>query len=243
MSGSGSLLYQPKNPFRYGKEFNFDMFNFFPIPTLIVNPDTLILYTNSAHEKLTDFPSTEIIGKKFPYPWWTPTQAQLVISFGAEKVLKKFKNAVEVSFRKKTGTQFIAITYITPVKRNKKVLFYIINYFDITKLRVIEDAVAHIQRSLATVTLEKKDESILFGLTQRQIEVLQLLAYGYSNAAIAKRLDVTVKAVESHISTIYQELYISDDLELHSRVKAALLYFSKWDNVKIEPQVRLKALL
>jgi DNA-binding NarL/FixJ family response regulator len=62
------------------------------------------------------------------------------------------------------------------------------------------------------------------GLTRRQVDVLSLIAEGFSNAGIASRLFLSEKSVENHVSRIFQQLGISADQERHSRVNAALRY-------------------
>ncbi len=47
------------------------------------------------------------------------------------------------------------------------------------------------------------------GLTAREVEVLSLLARGYSNKAIAKRLFITPKTVSSHVEHIYSKIDVS----------------------------------
>lgn len=47
------------------------------------------------------------------------------------------------------------------------------------------------------------------GLTRREVEVLSLLARGYSNKEIAKRLFVTPKTVSSHVEHIYTKIGVS----------------------------------
>ena len=60
-------------------------------------------------------------------------------------------------------------------------------------------------------------------LTGRQREVLDLLAQGYTNKAIAERLNLTEKSVENHLSRVYLALGIdATDREVHARVQAAL---------------------
>src|SRR4030042_6963222 len=61
-------------------------------------------------------------------------------------------------------------------------------------------------------------------LNQRAQEVLELLAQGYSNTAIAQLLNLSRKSVETYINTIYQELHLSHEQDIHARVKATLLY-------------------
>ncbi len=59
-------------------------------------------------------------------------------------------------------------------------------------------------------------------LTPRELEVLQLMAEGRSNTAIAARLVVTDKAVEKHVSNIFAKLGLPPDTEGHRRVLAVL---------------------
>ena len=63
-------------------------------------------------------------------------------------------------------------------------------------------------------------------LTPRQLEVLALMAQGYSNAAVGLKLDVSIKTVENVINAVYQTLSISTQEKIHPRVKAALGRFS-----------------
>lgn len=70
-----------------------------------------------------------------------------------------------------------------------------------------------------------REDGPLSRLTPRQREVLELLASGFTNAAIADRLRVSLKAVENQINVLYQELGIDrSNRFLQPRVKAVLLY-------------------
>jgi len=73
-------------------------------------------------------------------------------------------------------------------------------------------------------SLRPKQDSTLGKLTARQHEVLELIAQGYNNLAIAERLGISKKSVETYINNIYQELQLSDEPDIHARVKATLLY-------------------
>jgi DNA-binding NarL/FixJ family response regulator len=61
-------------------------------------------------------------------------------------------------------------------------------------------------------------------LTQREREVLGLMAEGKSNGAIAKTLVVTDGAVEKHVKNIFTKLDLPPDEEQHRRVLAVLTY-------------------
>ncbi|MDN5859266.1 MAG: response regulator transcription factor [Pseudonocardia sp.] len=63
-------------------------------------------------------------------------------------------------------------------------------------------------------------------LTARQREVLGLIAEGRSNAAIARRLTISEKAVVAHTSHIYDQLDILPDEDDHRRVLAVVRYLA-----------------
>jgi DNA-binding NarL/FixJ family response regulator len=51
------------------------------------------------------------------------------------------------------------------------------------------------------------------GLTKREIEILQMVAEGYSNAQLAKMLWVTEQTVKFHLSNIYRKLDVANRTE------------------------------
>jgi len=61
-------------------------------------------------------------------------------------------------------------------------------------------------------------------LTPREREVLELMAEGLSNVAIAERLVVTERAIEKHVTSIFGKLRLGADSDLHRRVLAVLAY-------------------
>lgn len=70
-------------------------------------------------------------------------------------------------------------------------------------------------------------------LTPRQRDILELIAEGYTNAAIADQLGLTVKSVENQINGLYQTLYIDrEDRYVQPRVNAVLIYL---DSTKEKP--------
>jgi DNA-binding NarL/FixJ family response regulator len=73
----------------------------------------------------------------------------------------------------------------------------------------------------------RPDQSPLHQLTPREKEVLQLIAEGRNNAAIAAGLFLTERAVEKHINAIFSKLALSEEPDVHRRVKAALTYLSE----------------
>jgi DNA-binding NarL/FixJ family response regulator len=62
----------------------------------------------------------------------------------------------------------------------------------------------------------------LDGLTPREREVLQLVAEGLSNPAIADRLGITLRSTEKYVSSIFAKLDLPDTGTEHRRVLAVL---------------------
>jgi DNA-binding NarL/FixJ family response regulator len=61
-------------------------------------------------------------------------------------------------------------------------------------------------------------------LTPREREVLELMAEGRSNQAIAQRLVVSERAVEKHVTSIFGKLQLPAAAEDHRRVLAVLAF-------------------
>jgi DNA-binding NarL/FixJ family response regulator len=61
-------------------------------------------------------------------------------------------------------------------------------------------------------------------LTEKEREVLDLVAQGLSNASIAQHLGVTERTVETHTSRIFAKLGLEADPSTHRRVLAVLVH-------------------
>lgn len=70
----------------------------------------------------------------------------------------------------------------------------------------------------------QQEDDALAQLTPREREVLGLMAEGRTNAGIAKRLWLTEKTVESHVSSILGKLGLSQSADDHRRVLAVLTH-------------------
>ena len=70
----------------------------------------------------------------------------------------------------------------------------------------------------------RRRDDRLAGLTERDHEVLALMAEGRSNEAIARRLSVSERAVEKHVTSIFDKLGLPPAPEDHRRVLAVLTF-------------------
>ena len=70
----------------------------------------------------------------------------------------------------------------------------------------------------------RRRDDPLQDLTPREREVLELMAEGKSNQAIAERLVITLRAVEKHVTSIFSKLRLSATDQDHRRVLAVLTF-------------------
>jgi len=66
--------------------------------------------------------------------------------------------------------------------------------------------------------------SPLAQLTEREREVLGEMAQGRNNAAIARSLFLTERAIEKHINSLFHKLGLTQETEVHRRVMAVLTF-------------------
>jgi DNA-binding NarL/FixJ family response regulator len=84
--------------------------------------------------------------------------------------------------------------------------------------KVVEGLVARQQRMA---------RSPLAQLTDREREVLEQMAQGKNNAAIAKSLFLTERAIEKHINSLFHKLGLSEEKDVHRRVMAVLTFLQQ----------------
>jgi len=78
-------------------------------------------------------------------------------------------------------------------------------------------AIAILQKRKTKSTLTESQKSVIRSLTDREREILEMLAQGMSNKAIAAQLYLSVRTVEGHLANIYSQLGV------HSRTEAMLV--------------------
>jgi DNA-binding NarL/FixJ family response regulator len=102
----------------------------------------------------------------------------------------------------------------------------------VSDLAVLADALRRIGEGecvidptiVSRLVARKRQRGPLDRLTDREREVLALIAEGHSNAAIGQRLFLSPKTVESHISQIFVKLDLRESRDSHRRVLAVLTF-------------------
>ena len=77
---------------------------------------------------------------------------------------------------------------------------------------------------VATLLGRKRSPDPLAGLTDRERQVLALMAEGWSNQGIRQKLFLSGKTVETHIGAIFAKLGLLQADDEHRRVRAVLAY-------------------
>jgi DNA-binding NarL/FixJ family response regulator len=95
--------------------------------------------------------------------------------------------------------------------------------------RVAEGGTALDPEVVAQLVTRRRKGGPLGVLTQRELEVLGLMAEGKSNAGIAEALVLTVGAIEKHIASIFGKLRLAPSGGEHRRVLAVLAYLQEQD--------------
>ena len=96
----------------------------------------------------------------------------------------------------------------------------------ISAIKAVADGTAWLDPSIARLVLSnvRKQNSLVqenssannknaknvYGLTDREIEVLALIVEGLNNSQIAKRLVITLSTAKAHVHSILQKLYVTN---------------------------------
>ncbi|MCP2340236.1 LuxR C-terminal-related transcriptional regulator [Actinomadura rupiterrae] len=93
--------------------------------------------------------------------------------------------------------------------------------------RVASGGTAMDPEVVARLVARGRDDSPLGRLTPREREVMELMAQGRSNAAIAQQLVVTERAVTKHTANIFAKLDLAVSDDDNRRVLAVLAYLNQ----------------
>jgi PAS domain S-box-containing protein len=154
-------------------------------PLVVTGPDLAVLYVSDAVVALTGFSREELIGSRYPYPWWAEEDA--------EQREKTFIAAwrtgdpkAEIQIQRKDGGRRWIRTAASPVPGEKGEYFFLTSWTDITEIVSAREREAHLNRVLHAIrdvgrliTLESNANRLL-------LEACRLMTStnGYHNAWI-----------------------------------------------------------
>jgi DNA-binding NarL/FixJ family response regulator len=94
----------------------------------------------------------------------------------------------------------------------------------VTSLRAVREGETVLDPTIVDSLVGQGSGALLASLTPRDSEVLEQMAYGLSNTAIAAELNISVKAVEKGITAIFAKLGPFEPGMVDRRVSASLAY-------------------
>ena len=89
---------------------------------------------------------------------------------------------------------------------------------------LVEALEASLTNSATSLRALQQEDSPLSQLTATQIDILRLIALGWSNAEIAEQRGSTQRSVEQMVHKIFRALGVKDDPRKNARVEAVKLY-------------------
>jgi DNA-binding NarL/FixJ family response regulator len=92
--------------------------------------------------------------------------------------------------------------------------------------RVAQGGSALDPKVVASLVSARGEDRHLAELTEREREVLELMAEGLTNAGIAKRLHLSERTVEAHVRHVLTKLDLPESEDGHRRVLAVLAHLS-----------------
>lgn len=101
----------------------------------------------------------------------------------------------------------------------------------VAAVRTVSAGDTYLQHSLATRLAlggKQKTDHRVADITQRELEILILVARGHNNPGIARQLSISTKTVANHLSLLKNKLQASSSLELlHIAVDAGLVQYGR----------------
>jgi len=91
-------------------------------------------------------------------------------------------------------------------------------------LRELRTGQSVLDPSIVDALVHRRDVTTIDDLTPREVDVLELIAQGMSNRAVADELHLSVKGIEKHVTTIFRKLTLTEQTLIDRRVTAALTF-------------------
>lgn len=225
---------QAEKALRESEEFGTTLLSNSPNPIMVVNPDTSIRYVNPAFERLTGFSSAELVGRKFPYPWWMEND-RYKNATALQKDMSRKARRQEGPFRKKNGEIFWVGRAYVPVKADGKLKYHLLNWIDITEQKQLRE---NMQFYIGQVTKVQEEERRRIA-RELHDDTIQALSVLYSDIDEVKMMEeqLPVKAI-SQLAQIQASLHrVIEDVRCFSHeLRPGLL-----DRLGLIPSIELLA--
>jgi DNA-binding NarL/FixJ family response regulator len=91
-------------------------------------------------------------------------------------------------------------------------------------LREVRAGQSVLSPTIVDSLVHRSNRSTVYDLTVRELDILQHVAHGLSNRAIAAELGISIKAIEKSVATVYRKLNLVDQSLVDRRVTATLAF-------------------
>ncbi|MHC1623411.1 MAG: PAS domain-containing sensor histidine kinase [Candidatus Methanospirareceae archaeon] len=123
-------------------------------PIVVINPDDSVQYVNRSFEKMTGFDSSDVCGKKPPYPWW-PDDSLRELCDIFRQARTKGGSSLQLRFKRKHGRYFWVHLADSTLKIRGQPKYYLSNWIDITnEKRLKENTLFYIRE----ITISQENE-------------------------------------------------------------------------------------
>jgi len=125
-----------------------------PNPIIVIEADTSVRYVNPAFEKVTGFYSSEVVGARMPYPWWT-TESIPQVSKDFERAIQTGARRLEELFQKKNGEHFWVEITSDAISNAGIFQYYIASWLDVTEIKEAEEELKKHRDKLEELVLDR----------------------------------------------------------------------------------------
>ena len=213
------------------EEFSSSLMRASPNPIVVINPDTSVQYVNPALEELTGFSSSELVGTKPPYLWWTEETRERTKKDLKEAMVSGAQKLEEL-FQKKNGELFWVEITSTSIRINDEFRYYLANWVDITQHKQAEEV---LRKAKQEAELANRAKSEFLANMSHEIRTPMNAVIGFTNLLCDTNLDEKQTDYANTVKKSGESLLslINDILDF-SKIEAGQLDF---DEIDFDPEL------